>query len=64
MFDLHKVGQCHGVQFSQCHSMINIKIYKVVPCNFALALAVSEILTFQIFDLQEVGQGHGVQFSH
>ena len=34
---LQKVGQVHGVQFSQCHSMANVKIYK---CHF---------LTFLIF---------------
>ena len=45
---LQKVGQGHGVQFSQgCHSMVNIKIYKSRPHIFALALTTSEILTFQ-----------------
>ena len=29
----------------------------------ALALTVSEILTFKMFDLQTVDQGHGVKFS-
>ena len=41
---LQKVGQCHGVQFSQLHhSMANVKIYKCLPLIFALALTVSEI---------------------
>ena len=35
----------------------------VVPCiYFALARAISEILTFQIDDLQKVGHFHRVQF--
>ena len=38
------------------------KYIKVVRWIFALALTVSEILTFQMFDLLKVGQGHGVQF--
>ena len=29
--------------------------------TFALALTVSEILTFEIFELEKVDQGHGVQ---
>ena len=32
-------------------------------CIFALALTVSEKLTFNNFGLQKVVQGHGVQFS-
>ena len=35
---------------------------QVVPCIFALALTISEILAFQIFDLEKLGQGQGVQF--
>ena len=35
--------------------MANITIYKSI---FALALTVSNILTFQMLDLQKVGQGH------
>ena len=35
-----KVGQGHGVQFSQLHhSMANVKIYKCLPQIFALALS-------------------------
>ena len=39
------------------------KSTKVVPYMFALALTVSDILTFHIFYIQQVGQSHGVQFS-
>ena len=39
------------------------KCLKVVRCIFALALTVSEKLTFQIFNLKKVGQGHEEQFS-
>ena len=30
---------------------------------FAVALAVSAILTFQMFDIEKVGQGHRVRFA-
>ena len=42
--------------------MANVRIYKGLLHNFALALTVSEILTFIFFYIQKVGQGHGVQF--
>ena len=41
-FELYKVGQGHGVEFSH-HSMENVKIYKLLHHIFALALTVSEI---------------------
>ena len=42
---LQKVGQSHGLQFSQLHHLIaNDKIYKYLPYIFVLALSVSEIL--------------------
>ena len=58
-FDL----QGYRVQNPQyCHSMANIKIYKSCSVHFfALALTVSNKLTFQIVDLEKVGQGHVVQ---
>ena len=63
-FYLQKVGQGHGVQFSQLHvSMANVKIYKCLPQIFALTLTVSEIYKFKICDLQKIGQGHEMQFA-
>ena len=48
--------------FCSCPLMTNINIStKVVPRSFALALTVSEKLSFKIFDLQKVGQAHGVK---
>ena len=41
--------------------MANIKSDKIRP--FLQALAVLEMLTFQIFVFEKVGQGHEVQFS-
>ena len=62
---LQKVGQGHGVQFSQCQrSMTNAKIYKILAHNFAPALTVSDILKLKMSYLEIVGQGHGVHFSH
>ena len=59
---LKKVGKCQRVSYSQwCHSIANIEIYKSHLLQFALALAVFEIVTFEIFDLKTVGPGHGVQ---
>ena len=61
IFDLQKIGEGDGVQFSQLlHSMTNVIIYnKRHPHIFALALTLSEIY---MFDLQNVGQGYGVNF--
>ena len=42
------------------HSLANIKCIKVILCIFALALTISDVLTFTNFDLQKVGQDHGV----
>ena len=56
MFDLQKVDQGHGVQFSQIHhSMADINMSS---SRFALALIVCEKLKFLTFDLENVGQGH------
>ena len=38
---------------------INVPFY-----SFALAVAVSHILTFEVFDLEKVCLGHGRLFSH
>ena len=47
MFDLQKVGQGHGIQFSQLQlSMTNVKIYKCLSQIFAVAPTVYEQLTF------------------
>ena len=35
------------------HSLADIQIFKVVPCIFALALTVSEMLTFKIVDVKK-----------
>ena len=43
------------------HSTANKKSTKVIPCIFALALTVSDILTFQIFYFQKVDDGDRVQ---
>ena len=49
---LQKLGQDHGMQFSQVHhSMANFKIYKCLPYTFALDLTVCEKLIFVTFDL-------------
>ena len=45
---LQKVGQGHGVQFSQLHHwMANAKIYKYHPQIYALAFIISEITFFK-----------------
>ena len=50
ILDLEKVGNGHGVQFSQLHhSMTNVKIYKCLQHIFALALTISEIYIFKNF---------------
>ena len=47
LFNFKKVGQDHGVQFSQLHhSMAKVKIYKCLPYIFALDLTV---FTYQNF---------------
>ena len=44
IFDLKKVGQGHGLQFSQCHhSIAGNKLFKSFPYIFALALSVWDI---------------------
>ena len=41
IFDIQKVGQGHGVQFSQLsYSMANVKIYKCLAYIFALDLTI------------------------
>ena len=47
---LQKVGQGHGVQFSQLqHSMLNAKIDKCLPQIFALVLLPFRIYNNDIF---------------
>ena len=63
IFDHQKVDHGHRAQYLLWHrSMANVKIYKLLPHIFGLALTISQILTFTIFDLQKVGQSHEVQF--
>ena len=63
-FYIQKVGQSHGVQFLQWrYLMANIKIYQIPPYFIALALTVSDILTFQVCLPSKVGYSHGVQLS-
>ena len=52
------------VTFKNCHETIRLlsKSTQIVPCIFALALTVSEILTLQMC-LPFVGRGHRLQFS-
>ena len=45
------------------HSIVNIKIYKVIFDSSAPAITLFEMLTFGIFDLEKVGHDHGVQLS-
>ena len=46
IFDLQKVGQGYGKQFSQWqNSVANVKIYKCLQHSFVLALTISEIQT-------------------
>ena len=64
MFNLHKVGQGHGVQFLQIHhSMANIKMYTCLPQIFTLALNFSELYKFLMFNFQKIVQGHALTFS-
>ena len=42
--------------------MATIQIYKSRYLHFALALTVSETLTFKMFDRQKVGQAQGTIF--
>ena len=60
LFYLQKVGQGHGVQFSQLHHlMANVNIYKCLKHIFALAFTVSEIYNLKKKFLQNVGQCNG-----
>ena len=63
IFDLQKIGQCHGVLYLQLFDGQISNSKKVVPCIYAPIPIVSELLTFQIFDLEKVGQCHRVQLS-
>ena len=60
MFELENEDQGHAVQHSQwCHLMANINLCKSHDI-FAISLAVSEILMFQMCDLGNFDQGQAV----
>ena len=43
--------------------MTNVEMFKCLLLQFALAITVFGILTFELFDVEKVGPGHGVQGS-
>ena len=61
--DVENSSQCHGsnaiIPFDD--KFISVNVYTNHNPYFALALAVSEILTFQMFELDNIGQGRPVQ---
>ena len=64
MCDPENVGQDH--EYNMCNDGIRWQIStskKIILHIFVLALAISEIFTFQMFDLENLSQGHGVQHS-